>query len=171
MIRNILSYSGLALFLAFVAQPAFSTPANPERVYGWIEEGILLPENIAVKVKLDTGALTSSMDAKDLERFRKNGEEWVRFNVKVKDTKTKKVSNALFERRVERNVKVRGAGGAEHRPVVMMTMCIGDKIYKEEFSLKDRGDMNYPVLIGRKTLGVLGAVDVSRTFTNEPNCN
>lgn len=96
------------------------------------------------------------MDAKDLERFRKNGEEWVRFNVKVKDTKTKKVSNALFERRVERNVKVRGAGGAEHRPVVMMTMCIGDKIYKEEFSLKDRGDMNYPVLIGRKTLGSWG---------------
>lgn len=52
MVRNILSYSGLALFLAFVAQPAFSTPANPERVYGWIEEGILLPENIAVKVKV-----------------------------------------------------------------------------------------------------------------------
>lgn len=102
MVRNILSYSGLALFLAFVAQPAFSTPANPERVYGWIEEGILLPENIAVKVKLDTGALTSSMDAKDLERFRKNGDEWVRFNVKVKDTKTKKVSNALFERRDNR---------------------------------------------------------------------
>lgn len=38
-------------FLALFAQPAFSTPANPERVYGWIEEGILLPENIAVARK------------------------------------------------------------------------------------------------------------------------
>lgn len=171
MIRNILSCSGLAMFLAFVAQPAFSTPANPEKVFGWIEEGILLPENIAVKIKLDTGALTSSMDAKDLKRFQKDGEEWIRFNVKVKDTKTKKVSSALFERRIERNVKVRGAGGAEHRPVVMMTMCIGDKIYKEEFSLKDRGEMNYPVLIGRRTLEALGAVDVSRKFTEEPHCS
>lgn len=43
-----------------------------------------------------------------------------------------KVVSNRFERRVERNIKVRGAGGAggaggaESRPVVMMKMCIGE---------------------------------------------
>jgi hypothetical protein len=41
----------------FCCAAGFSAPANPEKVFGWIEEGILLPENIAVKVKLDTGLL------------------------------------------------------------------------------------------------------------------
>lgn len=33
-----------------------------------------------------------------------------------------------------------------------MTICIGDQIYNEQFSLKNQGKMNYPVLIGRHTL-------------------
>ncbi len=134
-------------------------------------EGLLLPENVSVKIKLDTGALTSSMDAKELERFEKNGEKWVRFKVEVKDSDTGKLATIPFERRVERNVKVRGAGGVERRPIVQMKMCIGNKVYNEQFSLKNRGKMLYPVLIGRRTLENLGAVDVSRTFTMEPKCS
>ncbi|TVT81677.1 ATP-dependent zinc protease [Pseudomonas sp. H3(2019)] len=170
MIWKVFNWAALPIFFALAASPAFSATTKTEKVFGWVEEGIILPESITVKVKLDTGALTSSMDAKDLERYRKDGEEWVRFKVEVKDTKTKKLTSALFERPVERNVKVRGAGGAEHRPVVTMSMCIGNKVYSEEFSLRDRGNMNYPVLIGRRTLEGLGAVDVSRTFTQEPEC-
>lgn len=156
--------------LGLLAIPAAFAGNPPREVFGWIEEGILRPENIAVKIKLDTGALTSSLDAKDLERFQKDGEEWVRFKVEVKDSQTGALVSAPFERRVERNVKVRGAGGAERRPVVLMQMCIGQRVYAEQFSLKDRGDMLYPVLIGRRTLEKLGAVDVSRTFTQEPHC-
>jgi hypothetical protein len=80
------------------------------------------------------------------------------------------VVSAPFERLVERTVKVRGAGGAERRPVVLMNICIGKQIYSEQFSLKNRGKMNYPVLIGRRTLEHLGMVDVSKTFTLEPHC-
>lgn len=158
-----------AVLIALTMPPSFAA-TNSLRVFGWVEEGLIQPENISVKIKLDTGALTSSMDAKDLERFEKNGEHWVRFNVEVKDSKTGKMANSSFERKVVRNVKVRGAGGAEKRPVVLMQMCIGTHLYKEEFSLKDRGKMNYPVLIGRRTLERLGAVDASRTFTMEPRC-
>ncbi|MFD2405896.1 ATP-dependent zinc protease [Azorhizophilus paspali] len=122
-------------------------------------------------MKLDTGALTSSLDAKDLRRFERDGDEWVRFDVEVTDKDTGKLIDSRFERRVLRNVKVRGAGGAERRPVVKMQICIGKQIYEEEFSLNDRGKMNYPVLIGRRTLGHLGLVDVSRTFTVDPKCS
>lgn len=140
------------------------------KVYGWVEDGMLEPEHIKVKLKLDTGALTSSMDAQNLERFSKGGEKWVRFNVEIKDAKTDEWVVLPFERRVERNVKVRGAGGADHRPVVLMQVCIGNQLLDEEFSLNNRSKMLYPILIGRRTLEHLGAVDVSQTFTSKPSC-
>lgn len=140
------------------------------KTFGWIEEAIIEPEAITVKAKLDTGAKTSSMDAKDLEKFKKDGDDWVRFNVELKDANTGEISNAPVERKVVRRIKVRGAGGEESRPVVMMKICFGSEIYDEQFSLKNRGKMNYPVLIGRRTLEHLGAVDVSRTFTTKPTC-
>lgn len=159
----------LALLLSATALPAaIAETSGP--VYGWIEKGLIQPENIPVKIKLDTGALTSSLDAKDLQRFERDGDEWVRFNVELTDGDTGKLVDSPFERRVVRNVKIRGAGGAERRPVVMMQICIGKRIYDEEFSLKNRSKMNYPVLIGRRTLGRLGLVDVSRTFTVDPKC-
>ena len=54
----------------------------------------------------------------------------------------------------------------------MMKICIGDKVYDEQFSLNDRDRMNYPVLIGRRTLESIGAVvDSSKTFTTDPDCS
>lgn len=157
------------LCVLIAAQSYAATPTQG-KVFGWVEEGVLLPEKVSLKIKLDTGALTSSIDAKELERFEKNGERWVRFKVQAKDSDTGKFISSAFERRIERSVKLRGAGGADHRPVVLMKMCIGAQVYSEEFSLNDRGKMLYPVLIGRRTLEHLGAVDVSRTFTQEPKC-
>lgn len=161
----------LAVLLATPVAFSATAPATAPQVFGWVEEGLIQPENISVKIKLDTGALTSSMDAKDLKRFEKDGETWVRFNVEVKDSDAGKMVSAAFERRVVRNVKVRGAGGAERRPIVLMKMCIGKRVYSEQFSLKNRGKMNYPVLIGRSTLEHLGLVDVAKTFTMEPHCD
>lgn len=167
--RNWLAAALLGALITPTAFAASNTEA-PRQVFGWVEEGLIQPENISVKIKMDTGALTSSMDAKDLEHFQKNGEKWVRFTVEVKDSQSGRLVSAPFERKVERSVKVRGAGGAESRPVVLMQMCIGRRVYSEQFSLNDRGDMLYPVLIGRRTLEKLGPIDVSRTFTQQPHC-
>lgn len=164
-----LTGSFAAAALVLLAGMPIAQAGTPE-IYGWVEESRLLPENVTVKSKLDTGALTSSLDARALERFDRNGEQWVRFKVEVKDSDTGQQVSIPFERRVERDVKVRGAGGAERRPVVLMRMCIGNQLLDEQFSLNDRGDMLYPVLIGRRTLEHLGAVDVSRTFTHKPDC-
>ncbi len=155
------------LLLALLTQ---TVVAAPDRTFGWIEEGVLEPEHITVKLKLDTGALTSSMDARHQQRFSRDGKSWVRFNIEVTDSRTGKHVISQFERPIERRVKVRGAGGADSRAVVFMDMCIGDRSYREEFSLNDRGDMLYPVLIGRRMIRHLGLVDVSRTFIHEPRC-
>jgi hypothetical protein len=171
MIGSVTQWSAAIVLALSIVLPAHSSEIPQPTVFGWVEEGILLPENVSVKIKLDTGALTSSMDAKNLERFEKNGTEWVRFNVEFQDSDTGETNSLPFERKIVRNVKVRGAGGAEHRPIVIMEMCIGNEVYNEQFSLKDRKKMIYPVLIGRRTLETLGAVDVSRTFTTEPRCS
>lgn len=152
---------------ALLGTPALPASAEP-RIYGWVENGLLLPENLPVKAKLDTGAQTSSLDAKDLRRFERDGESWVRFTVEVKEEgKNRRVT---FERKVVRDVKVRGAGGEERRPVVLMSICIGERLYDEQFSLNNRSKMIYPVLIGRRTLEQMGMVDVSRTYTVQPSC-
>lgn len=172
MLQTTRRWLGAVLLGSLLSPAAFAADeaAPPREVFGWVEEGLLQPENIPVKVKLDTGALTSSLDAKDLERFQKNGDEWVRFKVEVKDRKSGQLVRAPFERKVERNVRLRGAGGAERRPVVLMQICIGSHSYTEQFSLRNRSDMLYPVLIGRRTLEKLGPVDVSQTFTQKPSC-
>ena len=139
--------------------------------YGWVEKGLILPTNVAVKMKLDTGALTSSLDARAITRFKRDGKPWVRFMLVVTDADSGKLVKQQFERRVERSVTVRGAGGMEQRPTVTMSICLGDKVYEEWFTLRDRSKMIYPVLLGRRLLAELGPVDASRTFTVQPDCH
>ncbi|HCL3515569.1 TPA: ATP-dependent zinc protease [Pseudomonas aeruginosa] len=140
-------------------------------LWGWIEQSWLMPERMQAKAKLDTGALTSSLDARNIHRYRKDGERWVRFDVVLPTADSKAPVSVTFERKVLRLIKVRGAGGSDSRPVVAMDICLGAKLLREQFSLRDRGNMNYPVLLGRRTLEHLGAVDVSRTFTRKPTCS
>lgn len=141
-----------------------------QRVVGWIEKGRILPERAAVKIKVDSGALTSSMHAVNMHRFKRQGKSWVRYDVPVKDADTGEMVTLKFERPVYRRILVRGAGGSERRPVVKMSICMGDKVYEEQFSLRDRGEMTYPVLIGRRTIEHIGLIDVSQTFLLPLGC-
>ena len=159
--------SGLVILAAAVSTANAKSNAD---VFGWLEKTRIEPWGVTVKAKLDSGALTSSMHAENIERFRKNGENWVRFTVKVRDEASNETVSRGFERPVYRRSRVRGAGGEDRRPVVLMKVCIKDVIYEEQFSLRDRENMLYPVLLGRRTLRQLGAVDVVSTYLHEPKC-
>ncbi|HBW09510.1 MAG TPA: ATP-dependent zinc protease, partial [Pseudomonas sp.] len=106
----------------------------------------------------------------DIEYFERDGDEWVRFDLDLKDIERDKLVKSRIERKLHRELTVRGAGGKEDRPVVLMKVCIGDRLLEEQFSLRDRDEMHYPVLLGRRTLEKLGPVDSARTFTIEPSC-
>lgn len=159
--------SGLVLIAVAVSNAAAKSNTN---IFGWLEKTRIEPWGVTVKAKLDSGALTSSMHAENIERFRKNDEDWVRFTVKVRDVETDEVVSKEFERPVYRRSRIRGAGGEDRRPVVKMQICIKDVIYEEQFSLRDRDNMLYPVLLGRRTLKQLGAIDVVSTYLHEPKC-
>lgn len=140
-------------------------------VLGWVEHTTIEAMDARVKAKLDTGALTSSMQAEDIDEFERDDEDWVRFTVEVEDEASDEVVSETFEKPVYRHLRLHGAGGDDHRKVVLMKVCIGKTVYEEQFSLEDRDNMNYPVLLGRRTIQRLGTVDVTRTFIHNSDCN
>lgn len=148
---------------------AAANAAEPD-VFGWVENATIEPWGIAVKAKLDSGALTSSLDARDVEMFEKDDTDWVRFRLKLEDQESGETFSDQIERPLYRELTVRGAGGRDERPVVLMDICMGDTVYEEQFSLRDREEMIYPLLLGRRTISHLGLLDVRNTFLQEPGC-
>ncbi|WP_104202682.1 ATP-dependent zinc protease [Billgrantia saliphila] len=161
---------GLVGGLLLAASLAQGAVADEKPVFGWVEKGTIEPWGVEVKAKLDSGALTSSLDARDIERFDKEGEEWVRFRLKLENEANGESFSEQLELPLYRSLKLRGAGGVDRRPVVLMKVCLGDTVFEEQFSLRDRGDMNYPLLLGRRTIGHLGLLDVRETFLTDPSC-
>lgn len=148
---------------------AADDPAQPS-TWGWVETIKLMPEDTALKARLDTGAQTSTMDARNIVRIKKNNERWVQYDVMVADPATGKELRLPFERKIERVLKFHSANGVERSPVVLMDVCLGNKVYREQFSLRDRQAQEYPVLLGRRSLEHMGSVDSSKTQTLAPSC-
>ena len=172
MLRTCFAVCLSVLALTSISAEARDKITSGQRVYGWVEKGIVVPVNALVKMKLDTGALTSSMHAEGIEIYDlEDGQDGVRFTLKLEDKDTGEVVDKQMDLEVERYSIVRGAGGVDRRPVVKLPICIGDHVFTEQFSLRDRDNMLYPVLLGRRTLRHLGFVDSNATFLTEPECN
>ncbi len=145
--------------------------ADDDVTYGWVERAGIGSLGAVAKAKLDSGALTSSINAKNIEYFERDGDDWVRFTLTLEDQKSEEKVSEKMELPLQRNLTVRGAGGKDERPVVLLKICMKDTIYEEQFSLRDRSDMLYPVLLGRRTIQHLGKLDVTKTFLHDPRCN
>lgn len=134
---------------------------------GWLERVIIEPWNIKLRAKLDTGAKTSSLHALDIERFDRDGEQWVRFHT-IDPTENSPLTS--IELPLVRDVRIkRHRTKTQVRPVVNMTFCMNGNVYTTEFSLIDRGRFNYPVLLGRSMLQQGIIIDPSVTFTLKTN--
>lgn len=137
-------------------------------IFGWVERVELFDGDLSAKAKLDTGAATSSLDATHISRFRKDGERWVRFTVTDPETDEK----LEIEMPLSRNVRiVRHSGDHQRRAVVKIPVCFGPFARHVEFTLIDRSNFIYPVLLGRNALEAHALVDSGETFINYPNCN
>lgn len=130
---------------------------------GWLENIFLQPWNIKLRAKLDTGAKTSSLHALNIERFKQDGEHWIRFHVEdpVDGHPLKPIELPLI-----RDVKIKKhKQKSVTRPVVKMAFCLNNQIFSSEFSLVDRSKFNYPVLLGRGMLQQGIIIDPATTFT------
>lgn len=133
--------------------------------------------------KMDTGAMTASLSARDIEQFERDGEPWVRFRLAIESA-----DDTLFEQPMVRvsQIKTRaeerpdpeddadeesGPDWAE-RPVVELELCIGEQRLTTEVNLTDRSHFRYPLLIGTRVLRELDAAVYSRVkyTAGQPQC-
>ena len=155
--------------LVLLAAWPVSCPAARQdlEILGWVERAQLPAVGISLKAKLDTGAETSSLDARIIKKFRKGGKRWVRFAVTDRDNGEEHV---LVHERVRTIGVVQHDGSRQTRPVVIMTVCIAGRRMEAEMSLIDRSEFIYPLLLGRSALASFALVDAGSTFLGEPGC-
>ena len=130
-------------------------------VYGYVEKVLVGEEKLRVKAKLDTGAGTSSLHAVDMIEFERDGKKWMRFH--MENPKTRELIR--FERKLKRYAKVKQhEGESQIRPVILMEVMLGETYIQREFSLTNRDNFLYPVLLGRNFLNGIALVDASQAF-------
>ncbi len=117
-----------------------------------------------IEAKIDTGAYTTALHCHDIRLVEQNGQQLLCFkplktteagaesaqDVCTKDFQTKDIRNSF--------------GEVERRFIIKTSVRIGTKKVKAYISLTDRGNMRYPVLIGRRILKNRFLVDVSEVF-------
>lgn len=92
---------------------------------GLIEE-VILEDQKCYKAKIDTGADSSSID--------------------------KKIAEKLGNKKIISHKIIKSALGRKRRPLIMLEIKFQGKTFKEKFSLSDRSNMKYKILIGKDIL-------------------
>lgn len=136
-------------------------PMYPLGVIGEVEPVYFEPFDEPFFARVDTGAETSSIDARDAKEFERDGKSWVSFYVEHPDTGER----MRFECPVKRRLRIKRALQDERRVAVDLVVRIGKEVVKGEFTLSDRDEFEYPVLLGRNIISGLALVDVSRSNT------
>ena len=130
-----------------------------------------------LKAKMDTGAMTASLSAKDIEPFKRDGEDWVRFRLAVDGAENTVYEHPLvriaeIKKRTEEADSETKEVAYSQRPVVEMPICLGEQERTIEVNLTDRSTFSYPLLIGASAMRDLGAaVDPAERYTRDrPQC-
>ncbi len=134
------------------------------RTVGW-REWVALPEFgvSAIKVKVDTGAASSSLHAFHLERFTHSGRERVRFEIHPRQRST--YASVWVEADVVDERQVRNPGGrSETRPVIRAALRWSDITWRAEINLTRRDEMGFRMLLGRTSLRERFVVDPGRSY-------
>jgi hypothetical protein len=131
---------------------------------GW-QEWAALPELgvSQLTVKLDTGAVSSSIHAENIRYFRRNQTDWVRFDLGDRLGVVKE--DCRCESRLLGFRSIRSSSGHQsRRPVIETTMVLAGFYWTIELTLARRRTMMFPLLIGRDALAGRCMVDCGRTF-------
>lgn len=127
---------------------------------GAVENVVLLPWGVTMPARIDTGAATSSLDARNMAV---KGQT-VEFNL------SPQYGGRQIRLPILKWKTVKSAGTQGKRPVVVLEMCIGSKRIRTQVNLNDRSNVKYPLIIGRNTLARNFVVECSTSYCTQPNC-
>jgi hypothetical protein len=134
---------------------------DSRKVIGWIDK-VDFPQLqlYDIDAKVDTGAWSSSLHCHNIVLIERRKRLHIRFN--MLDPTHPAYNDKEFTLPVSSVKRVRNSfGQSEDRYFIRTDIVIFDKKYRIELSLRDRGNMNYPVLLGRRLLRKNFIVDVS----------
>lgn len=134
-------------------------------VIGW-REWISLPDlGVAtIKVKVDTGARSSSLHALKQKIFERDGEKWVRFQ--INPVQKKKTSRKIMaEAKIIDFRSIRSSNGVmDWRPVISTRIELLGRTWPIELTLSNRDEMGFRMLLGRQAFRKRFYVDAGRSF-------
>lgn len=114
-----------------------------------------------LRAKIDTGAKTSSLHCSIIQPIDKNK---VAFT--LLDSEHKKFQPKMHTAEISRIGKVKSSNGKiQKRFFIKTKITLLGKEYETEFSLTNRGNMRFPILIGRSLLKKNFLVDVTKEYT------
>jgi len=117
----------------------------------------------AIKARVDSGAKTSSMHAFNIQKFNRDGESWVSFEVHpLQNNRTTVIrcERPVIDKRVVKS----SSGVSETRYVVSATIKAGTDTWDIELTLANRDSMGYRMLLGREAMSGRVLVDPSLSF-------
>lgn len=158
-------FGGLLLAVLCSYSPGSCEPRNAA-VVGWVERVIIQPGDVVMSAKVDTGAVSCSLHAMDVQEFVRDDAAWVRFRLHGESGQEVVMERPLVgTRKIKRHF-----GQFQLRPVVQLTICLGHLKKTVDVNLVDRTGFEYPLLIGRNFMDGDILVDPSAKYTVEPSC-
>ncbi|MGW8282510.1 MAG: ATP-dependent zinc protease family protein [Gemmatimonadota bacterium] len=133
-------------------------------VIGW-REWVGLPDfGIAsIKAKVDTGARSSSLHAYDMRRFRRNGTDWVGFEIHPIQRNSNVSIDAEAPILEYRSVRS-SSGKAAVRPVIVADVELLGLRWPVELTLASRDEMGFRMLLGREAIRQRFVVDAGKSY-------
>lgn len=159
--------------MAVLSLPANSALADSDDrtddpvTMGYVENVYVGKLGLEMKGKLDTGADSSSVFARDVHIYNKSGkDDWVRFRLVGKNGRT-----VRYDQNVRRFALIKlKKGGTIRRPVIHLPLCIGGVSGLAEVNLADREEFEYDFLVGREFMASRVFVDSASTFIAPGSC-
>jgi hypothetical protein len=119
-----------------------------------------------IVAKIDTGAYTASIDAYEIKEITDSENIPVlhfkllnKSHINVKERYGEYYTHDFYKKKVKSS-----DGNVQNRYVIRCRFNLGQNNFSGHFTLADRKDMRYPVLLGRKIIKNNFLVDVSKTF-------
>jgi len=148
------------LFTFLLLTPVIASAEDKIRI-GLVEDVILLPSGVKIPARIDTGAATSSLDAREL----KIHDNIAEFKLPQKYGGSKLTLPVVGWK------TIRSAESRERRPIVEMELCVGPKRLLIQVNLNDRSMVKYPLILGRNVLKKNFVVDCMHQHCLPPSCS
>ena len=120
------------------------------------------------KTQVDTSVASSTIYAKTVQHFERDGEKWIRFTVAV-DHDGKEVMQTI-EAPIVKKSKVKSdedQKDSDKKNVVSLLVNVGGQMDEQDFSISDKKPSGYTIVLGRNFLRDIAIVDVAQKFIHK----